>query len=113
MRIFILLLTFLTTSCAIHLGKIPIIVKKLDHDELNYEELMQRKNQSQTIKDTQKDCTHVYLIVPTKLTLDLEGVFKKSCKDSNFSFDNKIYDEFFYFIYGRECVVNEAYCENT
>lgn len=113
MRPLILSLTLLLSSCAIQLGKVPVIVKKLEENELNYQELMERKNKIKKSKATKKDCAHIYLFIPTKLTLELDTVLTKTCKKSNYSFDNKIYDEFFYFLYGRECVVNEHYCENT
>lgn len=113
MHFFILSITFFISSCAIQMGKVPIIVKNLDHDEINYDELMKKKSRTQINKDFRKDCVHVFLFIPSRLTLELDTVLTKSCKDSNFSFDNKIYDEFFYFLYGKECIVNEHYCENT
>lgn len=113
MRLFTILLTFVLSSCALQMGKVPIIVKNLDEDEINYEELMERKNQRNKKVEFKKDCAHIFLFFPTKLTLELDTVLTKTCKKSNFSFDNKIYDEFFYFLYGKECVVNEHHCENT
>jgi hypothetical protein len=113
MQFFILSLTFILSSCAVQMGKVPIIVKNLDQDEINYEELMEKKNRIKKSKEFRKDCLHVFLFIPTKLTLEFDTVLMKSCKNSNFSFDNRIYDEFFYFLYGKECVVNEHYCENT
>lgn len=107
-----LALTFMFSSCAIQMGKVPIIVKNLDQDEIHYDELMKKKSEAKT-KDRRKDCIHIFVFVPTKLTLDLETVLKKSCNKSNYSFDNKIEDELFYLLYGRECFVNESYCENT
>lgn len=113
MHYLVLALTFMVSSCAIQMGKIPIIVKKLDQDEINYEELMKKKDQARSSKEIKKDCLQVYVFVPTKLHLELGTVLKESCNKSNFSFDNKIYDEVYYFIYGQECFVNESYCENT
>lgn len=113
MHLLVLTLTFFLSSCALQMGTVPIIVKNLDEDEINYKELIDRRNQIQKTKAIRKDCIHIFLFVPTKLNLELDTVLTKSCKKSNFSFDNKIYDEFFYLIYGKECVVNEHYCENT
>ena len=94
------------------MGKIPIIVKDLPNDELNYEELTNK--QSKLSKDKiAKDCMHVYLFIPSKLKLKREIVFKDSCPKSNYSFDNKLSNEVFYFLYGRECVVNEHQCEDS
>lgn len=112
MRILTLILTLLLTSCAVQMGKIPTIVKKLDSDEINYEELMNKKKNALKTKESNKDCMHVFVVVPNKLTLDMETVLNKSCPKSNYSFDNKLYDRFFYFLYGQECVVNEHHCEN-
>ncbi|WPU66534.1 hypothetical protein [Peredibacter starrii] len=113
-RYLILALTFMVSSCAnISMGKIPIIVKNLDQDEINYDELMKMKSQARNTKETKKDCAQIYVFVPTKLILDLESVLKKSCNNSNYSFDNQVEDRFFYLGYGQECVVNEFYCENT
>lgn len=113
MQFLILIFTLFLSSCAIQMGKVPIIVKSLKEDEINYEELMKRKNLVHKVKETKKDCIHVFLFVPTRLTLELDTVLSKSCEKSNYSFDNKIYDEFFYFIYGKECIVNEHICENS
>lgn len=113
MNFLVIALTFLLTSCAFQLGKIPIIVKTLEEDEIDYKKLMERKSNIQKTKELSKDCIQVFVFIPTGLTLELDTVLAKSCKKSNFSFDNKLYDEFYYFLYGKECIVNEHSCENS
>lgn len=112
-NVLILTLTVFLSSCAIQLGKVPVIVKNLEEDEIDYQKLMERKSRTHKTKKLSKDCVQIFVFIPSKLTLELDTVFTKSCKKSNFSFDNKLYDEFYYFGYGQECIVNEHTCENS
>lgn len=112
MRINFCLLLLLVSSCSLGKARIPIIVKKLDYDEIDYKKLIQTKSNMQKSKNVVKDCLHVYLFIPNKFNLELAKTLSDSCKNSNYSFQNEIDHNFFYALYGRECIVNEHYCEN-
>lgn len=106
-------MSVLLSSCSFNMGKVPIIVKELEGDELDYADLQRRRLQAYQKSQEKKDCIHLLLFVPSKLSLDMKDVLSRSCKNSNFSFENKFEDRFFYFLYGQECFVNEHNCEDT
>ena len=112
MQTFLLLLLLTFSSCAFKMGKVPVIVKSLETDEINYEDLMKKKESAKSSKEIKKDCMHIYLFVPDKLDLDMKTVLNHSCSKSNYSFNNEFTDRVFYFLYGQECFVNEYNCEN-
>lgn len=98
---------------SIKLGKVPILVKEMESEEINYEELIQKKKNMQSKKEIKKDCLQVFVFIPTKMTVEMDKALNQSCQDSNLSFDNKLYHRFFYLLYGQECFINEHYCEGT
>lgn len=106
------LLLILLTSCSFKLGKIPIVLDKFEEEELNYKELIKTKNKLAK-EQIKKDCIHIYFLFPDKLEVEFDNVISRTCSPSKISFDNKISYEFFYFIYGKECLVNEYRCENN
>lgn len=109
-----LMLTFgvliLMQGCSLNMGNIPIIIKEHPNDEVDYGAIKKIQSQTSLVDSKVQDCMHLFIFIPTKLTLDLKYVLKNSCPNSNYSFNNKIDDHFFYLGYGRECVRNHAKC---
>lgn len=101
------------SSCSIKMGHIPIIVKEDFNDKsdtIDFAKIEETRSKGPLQAALSNDCVHFFVLIPTKLTLDIEKVLLNSCPDSRYSFDNQMKHEMFYFLYGRECVVNEVKC---
>ncbi|MBH46945.1 MAG: hypothetical protein CME71_02110 [Halobacteriovorax sp.] len=108
-----LLLLLLLSACSINRGNIPIIVKELEQDEIDYQELIKTKSSASEEVQKTSDCLHMFLFIPNKLTFSVEDVFKNSCSGSNHSFDNQFSTSLFYLGYGKECIINEHRCASN
>lgn len=109
----LLFLQVFVSSCSIHMGNIPIIVKEDIQDKtdtIDFAKIEAIRSKGPLMASYEKDCLHMFVFVPTKIYLDFHKVISQSCPKSPYSFDNNIKDRFFYLLYGKECLINEAKC---